>query len=135
MKAWEAVHGPVPKGSIVLLRTGWGKHWPDRKSYFGSDTPGDTAHLHFPSYGKEAAELLVKERRVAGIGIDTASIDYGPSSDFVVHQVAMAENVFGLENLANLEDVPEAGAWIVALPMKIGGGSGGPLRAIALVPR
>jgi kynurenine formamidase len=135
VKAWEAAHGPIPKGAIVLLRTGWGKRWPDRKTYFGTDVPGDVTHLHFPSYGKEAAELLVKERQVAGIGVDTASIDYGPSTDFIVHQIAMAENVFGLENLASLEELPEAGAWIVALPMKIGGGSGGPLRAVALLPK
>jgi kynurenine formamidase len=133
--AWESAHGRIPAGAIVLLRTGWGKRWPDRKSYFGSDVPGDVTHLHFPSYGKESAELLVKERRVAGIGIDTASIDYGPSQDFIVHQTAMKENVFGLENLANLDQLPETGAWIVALPMKIGGGSGGPLRAIGLVPQ
>ena len=77
----------------------------------------------------------MKERQVAGIGVDTASIDYGPSTDFLVHQIAMAENVFGLENLASLEELPEAGAWIVALPMKIAGGSGGPLRAVALLPK
>jgi kynurenine formamidase len=135
VKAWEAAHGPLPKGAIVLLRTGWGKRWPDRKTYMGTDVPGDVQHLHFPSYGKEAAEVLVKERQVAGIGVDTASIDYGASADFIVHQIANGANVFGLENLANLDQVPDSGAWIVALPMKIGGGSGGPLRAVALVPR
>jgi len=77
VKAWEGRHGPLPKGAIVLLRTGWGKRWPDRKSYMGDDTPGETKNLHFPSYGKDAAELLVLERQVAGIGVDTASIDSG----------------------------------------------------------
>lgn len=135
VKKWETAHGPLPKGSIVLLRTGWGKRWPDRKSYLGDDTPGEASHLHFPSYGKDAAELLVKERQVAGIGVDTASIDHGPSTDFIVHQIANGANVFGLENLASLEEVPEAGAWIVALPMKIAGGSGGPLRAVAILTK
>ena len=135
VKAWEAAHGPIPKGSIVLLRTGWGKRWPDRKSYMGDDTPGETRNLHFPSYGKEAAQLLVTERQVAGIGVDTASIDSGASQDFIVHQIANGANAFGLENLASLEEVPESGAWLIALPMKIAKGSGGPLRAIAVVPR
>ncbi|HKA35316.1 MAG TPA: cyclase family protein [Thermoanaerobaculia bacterium] len=134
LRAWETKHGSVPAGSIVLLRTGWGSRWPDRKKYLGDDTPGETSNLHFPSFGKEAAEILVRERKVAALGLDTASIDYGPSKDFIVHQVANGANVPGLENLANLDQLPETGAWIVALPMKIAGGSGGPLRAIALIP-
>ena len=134
VRAFEKAHGAIPDGAIVLLRTGWGARWPDRKRYLGDDTPGETSHLHFPSYGKESAELLVKERRVAAMGLDTASIDYGPSKDFVVHQIAGSANVPGMENLANLEQVPETGAWIIALPMKIAGGSGGPLRIVALVP-
>jgi kynurenine formamidase len=133
VREWEKKHGAIPSGAIVLLRTGWGKRWPDRKRYLGDDTPGEVSRLHFPSYGKDSAELLVAERRVAALGVDTASIDYGPSKDFIVHQVANGANVPGLENVANLEGVPETGAWIVALPMKIAGGSGGPLRIIALV--
>jgi D-alanyl-D-alanine dipeptidase/kynurenine formamidase len=134
LRAWEAAHGAVPKGAIVLLRTGWGPRWPDRKRYFGDDTPGDASHLHFPSYGKEAAGILVGDRGVAALGVDTASIDYGPSKDFAVHQVAMLANVPGLENVANLDQLPATGAFVVALPMKIGGGSGGPLRIVAFLP-
>jgi len=132
--AFESRHGRIPAGAIVLLRTGWGTRWPDRKRYFGDDTPNDASHLHFPSYGKEAADLLVRERHVGALGVDTASIDNGASHDFQVHRLAMAQNVPGFENLAHLEELPETGAWIVALPMKIAGGSGGPLRIVALLP-
>jgi kynurenine formamidase len=135
VRAWESRHGPIPEGAIVLLRTGWSARWPDRKRYLGDDTPGDASRLHFPSYGVEAARFLVGERKVAALGVDTASIDHGPSADFAVHQVAASANVFGLENLTGLDQLPPTGAWVVALPVKIGGGSGGPLRVIALVPR
>ena len=133
VRSWEKQHGTIPAGAIVLLRTGWGKRWPDRKRYFGDDTPGDASKLHFPSYGKEAAEYLVRQRRVGALGLDTASIDYGASKDFIVHRIASAAGVPGLENLANLDQLPTVGAWIIALPMKITGGSGGPLRVVALV--
>lgn len=133
VRAWESRNGAIAAGTIVLLRTGWGKRYPDRKSYFGDDTPGATENLHFPSYGEDAARFLVTERHVAAIGVDTASIDYGQSKDFIVHQIANGANVPGLENIANLERVPARGAFAIALPMKIAHGSGGPLRIIALV--
>jgi kynurenine formamidase len=133
--AWEAEHGPIPAGALVLLRTGWSRHWPDARAYLGDDTPGDASRLSFPSYGEEAARLLVQERRVGALGIDAASIDYGRSTDFIVHQIAAEANVPGFENLTGLERLPATGALLFALPTKIGGGSGGPLRAVALVPR
>lgn len=133
--AFETAHGPIPEGSIVLLRTGWGERWGDRSRFLGDDTPGDASNLHFPAYGAEAARLLVEERRVAALGLDTASLDHGPSRDFPVHRVAAAANVPGLENVAHLEELPPTGAWVIALPMKIAGGSGGPVRIVALVPR
>jgi kynurenine formamidase len=132
---FESAHGRIPAGSIVLVRTGWDARWPDRKAYFGDDTPGDASNLHFPSFGPEAARLLVEERQVAAIGIDVASIDPGASKDFMVHRIAAARNVPGFENLAHLDRLPPTGCLVVALPMKIEGGSGGPLRAVALVPR
>jgi kynurenine formamidase len=135
VRAWEKVHGRIVAGTIVLLHTGWGRRWPDQKRYLGDDTKGDASKLHFPSYGREAAVMLVRERKVGALGVDTASIDHGPSKDFIVHQIALGSQVPGLENLANLEEVPETGAWVIALPMKIAGGSGGPLRIIAVVPR
>ena len=133
--AFERRHGRIAPGTIVLLRTGWSARWPDAKSYLGDDTPGDASKLRFPSFGVEAATLLVRERRVGAIGVDVASIDVGESPDFRVHQIAAGANVPGLENLTNLERLPPTGAIVIALPMKIEGGSGGPVRVIALVPR
>lgn len=133
--AFERAHGPIRPGTIVLLRTRWSERWPNKKAYLGDDTPGDASKLRFPSYGAEAAGLLVNERRVAALGADVASIDYGASKDFVVHQIAAAANVPGLENLTSLDQLPPTGATVFALPMKTEGGSGGPLRAVALVPR
>lgn len=135
VRAWESRHGAIAPGTIVLLRTGWGSRWPDRRAYFGDDRPGATDALHFPSFGEDAARLLVDERRAGALGVDTASIDYGQSRDFIVHRIAAAANVPGLENVANLEKLPERGAVVIALPMKIAGGSGGPVRIVALVKK
>lgn len=133
--AFEKAYRAIPRGAIVLLRTGWSRHWPNARAYLGDDTPGDASKLSFPSYGVDAARLLVQDRGVAALGVDTASIDYGRSTDFQVHRIAAAANVAGFENLTNLDRLPPRGATVVALPMKIEGGSGGPLRAIALSPR
>ncbi len=135
VSAFEREHGTIPAGSTVLLRSGWSRHWPDARAYLGDDTPGDASRLHFPGFGAEASRLLVEERGVAALGIDTASIDFGQSRDFPVHRIAAAGNVPGLENLTGLEALPPTGALLLALPMKIGGGSGGPARVVALVPR
>ncbi len=135
VRAFERVHGRIEPGTIVLLRTGWSRYWPDAKAYLGDDTPGDASNLSFPSYGTESVQFLVQERKVAAIGVDVASIDYGRSTDFMVHRTAMGAGVPGFENLTNLERLPATGAIVIALPMKIENGSGGPLRAVALVPR
>lgn len=133
--AFEAEHGRIAAGTIVLLKTGWSARWPNTLAYLGDDTPGDASSLSFPSYGEAAARLLVEQRRVAMLGVDTASIDYGPSQDFIVHRVAAAQNVAGLENLTDLERLPASGFTVFALPIKSEGGSGGPVRVVALVPR
>jgi kynurenine formamidase len=134
VREWEKRHGAIAPGTIVLLETGWSSRWPDKKAYLGDDTPGDASKLHFPSYGREAAEYLVRDRRIGALGVDTASIDFGASTDFIVHQIANGAGVPGFENVTGLDALPETGAWVVALPMKIAGGSGGPLRIVALVP-
>jgi len=131
---FEAAHGKITVGTAVLLRTGWGKYWPDTKAYLGNDTLGDASNLTFPSFGESAVRLLIEEREVALIGLDTASIDYGPSKDFIAHRIAAEHNVPGIENLANLDKLPVTGFMLIALPVKIEGGSGGPVRVVALVP-
>ena len=134
IRAWEKIHGRVPSDAILLIRSGWGKFWGYRKRYFGTDAPGDTDNLHFPGLSKQAAEFLVKERRVKAVGIDTPSIDHGPSKDFVTHQILGAANLAIFENVAALERVPNKGATVYAIPMKIKGGSGAPLRIFAILP-
>ena len=133
--AFERAHGRIQPNTIVLLRTGWSTRWPDRKAYLGDDTPGDASKLHFPSFGADAARLLVADRRVAALGVDAASIDHGASADFIVHRIAAEANVPGLENLTNLGALPPTGTLLLARPIKIQGGSGGPARVVALVPR
>ena len=133
--AFERMHGQIKPGTIVLLRTGWSTRWPDKKQYLGDDTPGDASALHFPSFSEPAARLLIERRNVKAIGVDVASIDYGQSKDFIVHRIAADRNVPGLENLTNLDQLPPTGAQVIALPIKIEGGSGGPVRVIALIPR
>ncbi len=133
--AFESASGRIPAGSIVLLRTGWDSRYGDRLAYFGDSTKGRADSLHFPGFGAEAARVLVDERSVAGLGIDSPSVDYGPSADFQVHRIGAAKNVFNLENLTSLDKLPATGAYLFALPMKIEGGSGGPVRAVAVVPQ
>ncbi len=132
---FESDHGRIAAGSIVLLRTGWSQYWPDAIAYLGDDTPGDASKLQFPGYGEVASRILAEDRGVAILGVDSASVDYGKSQDFIVHRVAAARGVSNLENLTNLDQVPATGAIILALPMKIEGGSGGPVRVVALVPK
>jgi kynurenine formamidase len=134
LRRWEKRYGQIPRAAIVLVHSGWGKYWGDRKRYFGSTEPGDASNLHFPGVSKEAAEFLVKQRRVKAMGIDTASIDYGPSSDFIAHQIFGAANVPIFENVAALDRLPAKGATVFAVPMKIKGGSGAPLRIFAVLP-
>ena len=133
--AWEREHGRLPDGSILLLRTGFGRRWPDRRAYMGTDERGPeaVAKLHFPGLHPDAARWLVRERVVKAVGLDTPSIDYGQSKLFESHRVLFERDVPAFENLANLERLPARGFHVVALPMKIKGGSGGPLRAVAIV--
>ena len=135
MKAWEAVHGRIPNGAIVLFNTGYARHWPNAKKYLGTDErgPDAVAKLHFPGLHPEGARWLATERTIKAVGLDTASIDYGQSTLFESHRVLFEKNIPAFENVAALGQLPVTGAYIVALPMKIKGGSGGPLRIVAWV--
>lgn len=134
LAASEARHGRVGAGWVVLFRTGWSQRWPDTLRYLGDDTPGKADALHFPGISPAAARWLV-ERDVAAVGIDTASIDPGQSTDFAAHQVLAGDAIPILENVASLEEVPERGGYLLAFPMKIARGSGAPCRLAALVPK
>jgi kynurenine formamidase len=134
LDALEARAGRIPDGSVLLVRTGWDRFWSDRAHYLGSAAPGDVAHLHFPGVSGEAAAWLTTARRTRAIGIDTASIDRSASHDFRAHRALTNANVPIFENLTGLAALPPRGAVFIGLPMKIAGGSGGPLRAIALLP-
>ncbi|MCX8070855.1 MAG: cyclase family protein [Candidatus Binatia bacterium] len=131
---WERRHGRLPEGAIVVFFTGWSRFWGDKRAYLGSDKPGDVYNLHFPGLSAAAAEFLTKERTIAAVAIDTASIDPGPSLDFLAHQILNGANKPAFENLTNLHLLPPTGAILIALPMKIQGGSGGPARIIAVLP-
>lgn len=134
IEAFETRNGGIEAGTIVLVYTGWGVRWPDRKRYFGDDRPGHTDALHFPGITEQAANALVS-RKVAAVGIDTASIDHGPSRSFAAHRALATAGVPTFENVAQLEMLPVRGAVVVALPMKIAGGSGAPVRIVAFAPR
>ncbi len=136
LERWEAEHGPIPNHAIVLLNTGYVRFWPSRKDYLGTELRGQEGvrALHFPGLHPEAATWLVRERQVKAVGIDTASIDYGQSTKFETHVALLSQNVPVFENLAILQELPARGFDVVALPMKIAGGTGGPLRIIAVVP-
>lgn len=134
--AHEHTHGAIPAGSILLFRTGFGQYWPDQEAYMGTAERGQdaVALLHFPGIDPAAAQWLVDNRDLKAVGIDTPSIDYGQSSLFESHQILFGQNIPAFENVANLDRLPETGAMVIALPMKIEGGSGGPLRMVGIIP-
>jgi len=136
LESWERDNGRIPNGAIVLIRTGWGKNWPDKGKYLGTSKTGPdaVAELHFPGIGPDTARWLLKHGGIDAVGIDTASIDYGQSKLFETHQILMGADIPAFENVARLGDVPVTGAYVIALPMKIRGGSGGPLRIVAILP-
>jgi kynurenine formamidase len=135
--AWERRNGAMPRRSIVLLRTGWDRHWPNARRYLGTAERGPAAvpKLHFPGLDADGARWLVRRRAISAVGIDTASIDYGQSRTFMAHRVLGAADVPVFENVTNLARLPARGLTVVALPMKINRGSGGPLRVIAITDR
>lgn len=131
IESWETEYGPIPTGAIVLMRSGWAERWARGDAYYNRDAAG---RLHFPGFGEDAADFLVSERDVAGIGVDTGSVDPGNATGFPVHGIVNGSGGYHLENLANLGALPESGAYLVVAPIKIEGGSGGQVRVFAVIP-
>ncbi len=136
LERWESEHGRIPDQAIVLFDTGSAHLWPNSVRYMGTDKRGEAgvAELRFPGIHPELARFLIEERRIKAVGIDTPSLDYGASKQFETHRLLFERNIPGFENVANLSALPETGFQVIALPMKIAGGSGAPLRIIAFVP-
>ena len=132
---WEKENGRIEDGDIVLFRTGYAQFYPNREKYFGTGRIGQEAipELHFPGLGPDAAQWLIENRKIGSFGLDTPSMDYGQSTDFKTHQIMLGHNIPGFENVNIPMTLPSTGIYIVALPMKIGNGSGAPLRIIANV--
>jgi kynurenine formamidase len=137
LEEWEKKNGPVPSGCILLFRTGFGSYYPEAGKYLGTAEKGidAVAKLHFPGIAPELATWIVNNRKIKAIGLDTPSVDFGQSKKFETHRILYAENICGFENVANLDQLPEKGAYVIALPMKIKGGSGAPLRIVAWMER
>jgi len=134
IKKWESAHGKIPDGSFVVARSGLGRYWPDKKHYLGTDKFGDVAHLRFPGFSVDAVKYLLDSGNVVAIAIDTPSMDPGNSKDFPVHRLWLGANKVGFENIAHADKLPEIGATIFCIPMKIGKGTGAPSRIFALLP-
>ena len=134
VRAWETEHGQIPEKTLVLILTGWGAYWPDKSRYLGTTTLDDPTTMHFPGYSAKVVDFLVVQRGIRGIGIDTASIDPGQSRDFQAHRILNGANLYALENVAELDQLPPKGAIVTALPIKTRGGTGGPVRIMATVP-
>jgi kynurenine formamidase len=129
LAAWERRHGKLPDNCCLAMNSGWARHVGDPAKYTGKDAGG----FHFPGIAPEAAEWLMKERRVAGLAVDTLSLDHGPSKDFKTHYLWLPSGRWGLENAANLDKVPPAGATLVVGLAKVKDATGGPVRLIALI--
>ena len=131
LERWESLHGRIPAGAIVLMRSGWSARWAQGDRYYNRGADG---RLHFPGFAEDAARFLVDERDIAGIGVDTGSVDPGNARGFPVHGIVNGSGRFHLENLADLSELPESGAFLIVAPIKIEGGSGGQVRVFAVVP-
>ncbi len=128
---WEKVNGQMPKRAIVIMFTGWSRKWTDYEAYKNEDEYGK---MHFPGFSGEAAKFLIAERSILGIGIDNFSVDAGAAQGFPVHGIVNGAGKFHLENVAAVHELPQAGAYVITAPIKIEGGSGGPVRLFAVIP-
>jgi len=129
--AWEKLYGKLPKGAIILMYTGWSKKWPDYNAYINED---DNGQMHFPGFSPEAAQFLINERNINGIGIDNLSVDAAIANGFPVHGIVNGAGKIQLENVANMHLLPPSGAYLILAPIKLEGGSGGQVRIFAVIP-
>jgi kynurenine formamidase len=129
VRRFEAREGRIPEGAVVLVATGWDRRWPDRARYMNERQ----GVKHFPGLSAEASAFLARDRKVAGIAIDTPSVDHGPSEKFLAHKASMTLNVYHVENAARLTELPAKGFTVVVAPVNLVGGSGGPTRFFALL--
>jgi len=137
IEMWEEVYRKIPEGAWVIMYTGIGtKYYPDKEKVLGTEKTGEEAipELSFPGFSPESVEFLTKERNITGIAIDTPSIDYGKSTEFMVHQILFAADKLALENIANLDELPAEGAMLYVIPMLIEDGTGAPARVFAVLP-
>jgi kynurenine formamidase len=130
INTWERAHGPISRGAVVIAYTGWDERWHRQESFRNQQSDGLT---HYPGFSLAAAKFLVQSRNVVGLGIDTMSVDIGATIDYPVHLFTSQQGIYHLENVANLAQVPAAGAMVVVAPIKLENGSGGPARVLALV--
>ena len=136
IKSFERQHGKIAPQSILLINTGSAKYYHDKVKYMGTAKRGQQGvkELSFPGIHPQTAKYLAEKVKVKAVGLDTPSLDYGKSSTYETHVILFKHNIPGFENVANVSDLPATGATVIALPMKITGGSGGPLRIVAFVP-
>jgi kynurenine formamidase/mono/diheme cytochrome c family protein len=123
--------GAIPDGAAVLLLTGWDNRYPDADKYRNADAQGV---MHFPGFSEGAIQYLLRNPKVVALGIDTLSIDYGPSKDFIGHKISHGSGLYHIENLTNLDKLPARGAVIFVGALPIEGGSGSPARVLAIAP-
>lgn len=128
VKAWIAANGDIPENACVAMHSGWA----GKTGGAGFRNDDDAGAMHFPGFHVEAAKMLIEETGAQSIGVDTLSLDFGPSPDFATHYAWLATGRFGIECLANLDRLPASGATIVVGAPKHRGGSGGPARVFAM---
>lgn len=132
LTSWERMNGRIPDGSLLLVRTGWSRFWPDPLTYSGT-VERNASLLKFPSIKPEAAQWLVENRDIVGIGVDAMSIDI-PGGVPQTHITLMEKNIYGLENVNLQQPLPPTGVKVSVMPMKLKGASGAPCRIFAEVP-
>jgi len=135
IKAWERLHGKVPQGAVVIMNSGWYNYYGDKKYYNWEEgyPENDTEHMHFPGFSPQAVDYLVKNSQIVGIAVDTLSIDRAQNLKFEAHQVMCKANVWGIENIANLNLLPPKGFLIYNMPLYLKDGSGSPVRVFAVM--